>query len=343
MRYLSPANSSLVQPKDWLDQVGHSPFTTLHLWLKPRGLDKLTEHLMPKNIVAYFNFVGGCLAERMKQENQLEEHNGKGLIAPQKGLPDQQRKDMLYYILNVQAETGEKGFSPAELFGEVNSLVVAGADTTSTALAATLYYLSTNPRVASRLVTELLTTFSSAEEIRQGPKLTGCKYLRAVIDESMRLSPPVATDLMRVVTPGTELQVEIEPTRLSDNNIKGVAVIPAGTIVASGIYSLLLHDEIYAPDPHTFRPERWLENRENAERAFCAFSTGIRGCVGKNLAYLELYLALGRLLYRTEMKYVGGKVIKNDGAPGGDTLYHLKDSFVSVKEGPIIRFRPRPA
>lgn len=298
---------------------------------------------MPKKIVAYFNFVGGCLAERMKQENQVEEHNEKGLIAPQKNLPDPQRKDMLHYILNVEVETGEKGYSPDQLFGEVNSLVVAGTDTTSTALAGILFYLTTNPRVASRLATELLTTFSSAEEIRQGPKLTGCKYLRAVIDESMRLAPPVVTDLMRVVSPGTELEVEIEPTHLSDNNSKGVAVIPAGTIVACGTYSLLLHDEIYAPDPHTFRPERWLENRANAEKAFCPFSTGIRGCVGKNLAYLELYIALGRLVYRTEMEYIVGKVIKNNGAPGGDTLFHMKDSFVSIKEGPIIRFRPRSA
>lgn len=303
----------------------------------------MTEHLLPPKIVAYFDFVGGCLAERMKQEKQLEEHKVKGLIAPQEKLPDQQRKDMLHYLLNVQADTGEKGYSPDELFGEVNSLVVAGADTTSTAIAAALYYLSTNPRVASKLATELLATFSSAEEIRQGPKLTECKYLRAVIDESMRLAPPVPSDLMRIVTPGSELQVDIEPTDQSENNIKGVVVIPAGTIVASGIYSLLLHDEIYAPDPHTFRPERWLENRENAEKAFFAFSTGIRGCIGKNLAYLELSIAIGRLVYRAEMKNVGGNLIKNHGAPGGDKLYHMKDAFVAVKEGPIVRFRPRSA
>lgn len=298
---------------------------------------------MPQKIVSYFNFVGGCLAERMKKENQLEEHKDKGLITPQEKPSDQQRKDMLHYLLNVHVDTGEKGYSPAELFGEVNSLVVAGADTTSTAIAGTLYYLSTNPRVASKLATELLATFSSAEEIRQGLKLTGCKYLRAVIDESMRLAPPVPSDLMRVVTPGSELQVEIEPTHQSGNNIKGIAVIPAGTIVSSGIYSILLHDEIYAPDPYTFRPERWLENRENAEKAFYPFSTGTRGCVGKNLAYLELKIAIGRLVYRAEMINFGGKVIKNDGAPGGDKLYHMKDAFVGVKEGPIVCFRPRAA
>lgn len=298
---------------------------------------------MPQKIVSYFNFVGGCLAERMKQENQLEEQKDKGLITPQEKPSDQRRKDMLHYLLNVQVDTGEKGYSPTELFGEVNSLVVAGADTTSTAIAGTLYYLSTNPRVASKLATELLATFSSAEEIRQGLKLTGCKYLRAVIDESMRLAPPVPSDLMRVVTAGSELQVDIEPTHQSGNNIKGIAVIPAGTIVSSGIYSILLHDEIYAPDPYTFRPERWLENRENAEKAFYPFSTGTRGCVGKNLAYLELNIAIGRLVYRAEMRNVGGKVIKNDGAPGGDKLYHMKDAFVGVKEGPIVRFRPRSA
>lgn len=298
---------------------------------------------MPPKIVAYFNFVGGCLAERMKQESQLEQHKEKGPITSEGKFQVQQRKDMLHYILNVQADTGEKGYSPAELYGEVNSLVVAGADTTSTALAAALFYLSTNPRVVSKLATELFTTFSSAEEIHQGSKLTGCKYLRAVIDESLRLTPPVVTDLMRVVTPGTVLQVDIEPTHQSVNGIKGVVVIPAGTIVASGIYSLLLNDDIYAPDPYTFRPERWIENRESAEKGFYPFSTGTRGCPGKNLAYLELQIAIGRLLYRAEMKNIGGEVIKNDGAPGGDKVYHLKDAFVGVKEGPVVRFRPRAA
>lgn len=298
---------------------------------------------MPKNIVDYFNFVGGCLAERVKQEGRLQEQKEKGLIPSQENPQNQQRKDMLHYILNVQVDTGEKGYSPDELFGEVNSLVVAGADTTATALAGSLFYLSTNPRVASKLATELLSIFSSAEEIRQGPKLNECKYLRAVIDESMRLAPPVPTDLMRVVTPGTELQVVIKPTHQSDNKTEGVAVIPAGTIVASGIYSMLLNDDIYAPDPHAFRPERWIENRANAEKGFYPFSTGSRGCPGKNLAYLELQIAIGRLLYRAEWKNCGGKVIKNDGAPGGDKVYHLKDAFVGVKEGPVLRFRPRSA
>lgn len=302
---------------------------------------------MPKNIANYFNFVGGCLAERMKQEGQLEEHKEKSLITSQENPQDQRRKDMLHYILNVQADTGEKGYSPAELFGEVNSLVVAGADTTSIAIAGCLFHLSTNPRVVSKLATELLTTFSSAEEIRQGRKLSECRYLRAVIDESMRLAPPVPTDLMRVVTPGTELRVVIEPTTTThqqsdnNNNIGGVAVIPAGTIVASGIYSVLLNEDIYAPDPHVFRPERWIENRGIAEKSFYPFSTGSRGCPGKNLAYLKLQIAIGRLLYRAEWENCGGEVMKNDGAPGGDKIYQLKDAFMGLKQGPVLRFRPR--
>ena len=65
--------------------------------------------------------------------------------------------------------------------------------------------------------------------------------------------------------------------------------------------------------------------------------------MGKNLAYLELSIALGRLVYRAEMKHVSGKVIKNYGGPGGEEVYHLKDAFVGIKKGPIVRFRPRLA
>src|ERR1700761_282778 len=115
---------------------------------------------------------------------------------------DVDRKDFFYYLLNAKdPETGH-GFSRDELWGESNLLIIAGSDTTSTALAATFFYLVHNPSVLQEAAQEIRSTFSTVEEIAHGPKLTGCHFLRACIDEAMRMSPPVGGALPRRVLPG---------------------------------------------------------------------------------------------------------------------------------------------
>lgn len=85
-----------------------------------------------------------------------------------------------------------------------------------------------------------------------------------------------------------------------------------------------------------------------AESAFSPFSAGPRGCVGKNLAYLELMITLGRVLYRMDMVRVNddeqkGKV--GGGDPYGvwgrrhERQYQLRDYFIAAKDGPWVRVR----
>ncbi|KAJ5789848.1 benzoate 4-monooxygenase cytochrome P450 [Penicillium psychrosexuale] len=82
-----------------------------------------------------------------------------------------------------------------ELGGEVATLIVAGSDTTATTLAATLFYISREPSVYERVTREVRSCFASAEEIHAGTQLNSCRYLRACIDEALRLSPPTGSAL----------------------------------------------------------------------------------------------------------------------------------------------------
>lgn len=232
------------------------------------------------------------IAERTKIEEE-----------PQKQGSDQNnaRKDMFYYLFHVKdPETGLSAYASSDLFMEAQSLVVAGSDTTTTTIAATIFDLSCNPRVYARLAQEVRTTFETVNEIRSGTKLSACRYLRACLDEAMRMSPPVSADLTREVLPG-------------GMEVDGVFV-PEGTQLGTGSYSLH-HNESVFPDPFVYRPERWIvdENRgvsaadvAQAESAFSPFSSGPRACVGKNLAYLELTITLGRLLYLLDFKVQEG-------------------------------------
>lgn len=186
----------------------------------------------------------------------------------------------------------------------------------------------------AKLATEIRNTFNSAEEIRSGPKLTGCTYLRACIDESMRLSPSVGAPLWR---------------EMKDKEIIAGVALPKGTEVGTCIASIQRHPE-YFPEPNKFIPERWLpgfqdeKQTELSKRAFLPFSLGARGCIGKNLAYIELTTVLAQIMYRSDWQLADGPLGKIGEAHTKYGIdFELKAHFTSAKEGPFIQFKSRDA
>lgn len=106
-------------------------------------------------------------------------------------------------------------------------------------------------------------------------------YLTAIIREGLRLSNGVSSRLQRIA-PSEDL-VYTTPS-------KKVYTIPRGTPV--GMTGMLMHyDPSLFAEPNSFRPERWTEN-PGLEKFLVPFSRGSRHCIGINLAYAELYLAL---------------------------------------------------
>ncbi|RAL06942.1 cytochrome P450, partial [Aspergillus homomorphus CBS 101889] len=204
-----------------------------------------------------------------------------------------------------------------------------GTDTTSTALAASLYYLTHHPKVYERAVHEVRSTFQSRDEIRLGPKVNSCSYLRAVIEETMRLSPSAPGPLWR--------QADVGGATVDGQ------YIPQGLEVATCVYSIHHNPEIY-PQPFKFVPERWLGPEATPEpyrseyspfAAFNPFSIGPRSCIGKPLAYIELTLTLSHILYAFDMRLPQGVQAGDDGE------YRLHLHITAAKEGPWVEFRPR--
>ena len=252
---------------------------------------------------------------------------------------DTDRRDFFYYLLQAKdPETGE-GFALREMMAESNLLLVAGSDTTSTAFAAALFYLLHNPSYLAQLTSLIRNAFDSASAIIPGPELNGIRLLRAVMDESLRLSPPVPGILPREVLPG------------------GLTVdghtFPVGTDV--GVAAHATHrNPLYFPDPAAFRPERWLGASDGdsddvrtekdaalkrAQAAFCPFSVGPRGCIGRGMAYAELAVAMARTLWRYDMRLAPGCESVGKEADG---TFAIEDCFVTDKEGPVVQFRARP-
>ena len=115
---------------------------------------------------------------------------------------DHNRQDLFSHILAAKDPEKGRGFSMDELWGESTLLIIAGSDAISTGMAAVFYYLGRHLEAYSKVCHEVRSTFSSPDEVRTGEKLTSCRYLRACIDESMRMSPPVGGALWCEVCAG---------------------------------------------------------------------------------------------------------------------------------------------
>jgi cytochrome P450 len=212
-------------------------------------------------------------------------------------------------------------------------------------LTSTIFYILHYPEALDRLQLEVRNTFEDSEEIRIGAKLNSCKYLFACIDEAMRLSPSVGAILQREVLDGG-LLVDGE-------------MLPAGTDVGVSAYSIH-HNESYFPDAFLFKPERWLEDRlssrekpktdrssiSRARSAFASFGVGRTSCVGKYLAYQEIAVVLGRMLWLYDMQLEPGTSL----GEGSDALgkgrqrkneFQTYEKFVSSHIGPMVQFKTR--
>lgn len=212
-------------------------------------------------------------------------------------------------------------------------------------MAATIFYLTRSEDALRKVVEEVRSKFNDVEDIVHGAALSSCTYLRACIDEAMRISPSVGGIPPReVLTGGITI----------DGN-----AIPAGTVVGVPHYTLQ-HNDSYHAEPTRFVPERWLEGAANplnggrpttaqdvalTNSAFCPFSIGPRGCIGKNLAYVEMTLTLARTIWLYDMRRAVGVV---DPAEGRRELewgrqreeeMQLVDTFTSAKQGVMVEFR----
>jgi len=108
------------------------------------------------------------------------------------------RSDFMTYIMR---HNDERGMSVGEIEASANAIIIAGSETTATLLSGVTWYLLKNPKVMQKLVTEIRTTFKEDKAITL-ISVQNLKYLLAVLDEGMRMYPPVPVGLPRKVPAG---------------------------------------------------------------------------------------------------------------------------------------------
>jgi cytochrome P450 len=249
-----------VRESDRLERLGQALRTSLAWAAEPRRLAQLAL-LGPRRAAER-----GTMRRALEPTDELIYQE----IRARRDAPDlAERDDVLSLLLQARHDDGT-AMSDEELRDQLMTLLVAGHETTATALAWALDALTHHPATLSRL----------REEIEAGDDA----YLDAVVKEVLRLRPVVPLVLRRLIEP-----MEI-----------GGRMLPAGVNVAPCIYLLHRRADVY-DEPRAFRPERFLE-KPPGTYTWIPFGGGVRRCLGASFAQFEMKVVLRELVSRLDIR-----------------------------------------
>jgi len=201
----------------------------------------------------------------------------------------ERRDDILDRLLAARDEEDGSGMDEKQIRDEVVTLLLAGHETSSNALLWTFEQLARHPDVEARLLEELRrelqgTAATSAD-------LARLPYLKQVVQETMRVRPPVWAIARR---------------SHQDEMMRGYHV-PAGAYLMIMPYMLHRHRDFW-PEPQRFDPERFSPQRAESRHSYCyiPFAAGPRTCIGAGMAMLEIQLVLASVLPRWRVTPVPG-------------------------------------
>jgi cytochrome P450 len=206
--------------------------------------------------------------------------------------------------------TGE-ALSDEEICNELIVFIIAGHDTTATALAYTLWALGRHPDIQERVAAEVADMGDRELTPEDVPRLG---YTVQVLHEALRLCPSAAA---------------VSRVALQDMDVDGYRV-QAGDMLAVGIYAVHRDPSLW-DDPLTFDPERFSPaNAKGRDRwHYLPFGAGPRSCIGDHFAMLEATLALATIIRRREIQSLGAD-------------FPIATPFTTVAAGPIMaRVRSR--
>jgi cytochrome P450/NADPH-cytochrome P450 reductase len=193
--------------------------------------------------------------------------------------------DLLWLMLNGRHHETGAGLSQANVRNQVLTLLIAGHETTASAISFSLYYLLKNPRVLQRAQSEVDALGGPGDDFRPGfEDVANLRYTRQVVLEALRLSPPA---------PAFARQARADMMLGSRYPVrKGQWVIV--------LVTALHRDPVWGGDTSTFDPGRFRPEAVRARHphAFKAFGTGPRSCIGRQFALHEAILVLAMLIRR---------------------------------------------
>ncbi|TFK39527.1 cytochrome P450 [Crucibulum laeve] len=222
--------------------------------------------------------VSAAIAQRKAREDQVVMDGKNGLL-------DEEESETLLGHLIGQTE------DPALLKEEALNILIAARDTMAATLTFAIYFLCLHPDVMNKLRAEILakvgpTRMPGFEDVKD------LRYLKAVINETLRLLPPVPFNV-RESTRST--------TWPSPDPNKKPIYIPAGSATSYSVLMMHTRKDLWGPDADQFDPDRFIDERFKKYLLpnpfiFLPFNAGPRICLGQQFAYNQVSFVLIRLL-----------------------------------------------
>jgi len=201
------------------------------------------------------------------------------------------REDLLARLVTARSPERPDGFSAEELRDQVVTILMAGHETTAKGLTWTLWLLCQHPEILDDARQEVDRVLQGAPP--DASNLENLPLIRAIFNESLRLSPPVWI-ISRNATKADTL---------------GGYDIPADSLVCISPWLLHRHPQHWT-NPEEFNPQRFLTQEEPHPCAFLPFSAGPRKCIGQHFALLESVLVLARVLQRVDIALDPGHLVE---------------------------------
>ncbi|MEW6491881.1 MAG: cytochrome P450 [Cyanobacteriota bacterium] len=196
--------------------------------------------------------------------------------------------DILTLMMSARDEAGQ-AMTDEELHDELMTLLIAGHETTASALMWALYWIEHLPEVHEKLLREL-DTLGNTDDLMEIARLP---YLNAICQETLRIYPVVPSAFIRVLK---------SPMELAGYQF------PKGTALMCSSYLTHQRADIY-PEPQCFKPERFLEKQYSPYEYF-PFGGSNRRCLGAALAQLEMKLAIATIVSRFELALTNNRPVK---------------------------------
>jgi len=248
-------------------------------------------------------------------------------------------------MLSGHGNLEKPGHNWANMIGEGAFSTFSSADAYSMMISGFLHYLSHYPHVYERLATEMRAKYKPGDKIVWGKELESSIYLRAVIDEVMRLLPPACGVHWR--------ECERDGVTIGEAQIP----MPVGFDVGMSLFALFRDGRLFR-DPVRFWPERWIQDtlpeaeQALARKMFTPFSIGPRNCAGGHVAIMIASIAYVHILVNYDFKLSGREQktaphvwSNNPDEVGADKelIFESHYSIAGWLNGPYIQFKERVA
>ncbi|KAF0398681.1 cytochrome P450 [Gigaspora margarita] len=237
-----------------------------------------------ETIEGFFPFIKKLPTPNFKRHNDAIKviQNASAKLVDEKKHVTVLGKDLLSLLVkaNENLPVNEQ-LTNNELLSQVMTLLLAGHETTSTALSWGLYFLAKNPDAQDLLRKEILDVLINRDHMPTFEEIEHLKYLECVFKETLRIVPPF---------------------------INGY-VVPKGTPMLISIYAIHHDPSIWGDDAEDFNPSRWLDpviESKVTTSNFLPFSAGQKSCLGMKMAHLEFEAILSVIIRNFKFKLVEG-------------------------------------